>query len=220
MKKVFLVAAAFIFGSAAYAQTTTTTSSEMRTRFGLKAGVNLPKYKFENDNSSTESETSTNFHVTGYADIPVSTGFSFQPGISLQGKGGKVTTDVGEFEDNVLSIDIPLNMVGHIPAGPGNFFIGAGPYVGFNVAGEREATGTPFGIVDGKEDLEFGNDSGDNLKPIDFGINALVGYQFNTGFNIGAGYGFGLSNLIPDSDPDGTTKINNRVLSFSIGYAF
>src|SRR5690606_6196649 len=112
MKKIFLVAAAFIFGSAAYAQTS---STDVRTRFGIKAGVNLPKYKFERDNSSTETESTTNFHVTGYADVPVSSFFSIQPGLSLQGKGGKITTGAGNLEHNVLAIDIPVNFLGNIP---------------------------------------------------------------------------------------------------------
>ena len=216
MKKLFLVAAAFFIGSAAYAQTSTVGT----TKFGLKAGVNLPKYKFDSDDSSYETETNTNFHITGYADIPFSEGFSFQPGLSLQGKGGKISDNLGEVKDNTMSIEIPVNFVGHIPAGPGSFYIGAGPYVGFNISGKRETTGTIFGVADGERDLNFGNNSDDDLKPVDFGLNGLVGYQFSSGFNIGAGYGLGLSNLYPGSDPDDNGKINNRVLSFSVGFAF
>ncbi|WP_353136039.1 porin family protein [Pseudopedobacter sp.] len=218
MKKLFLVAAAFIIGSAAYAQT----SSVGTTKFGLKAGVNLPKYKYELDDTSTDSEVNTNFHITGYADIPLTGGLSLQPGISLQGKGGKNSWTVLGVETvskvNTMSIDIPVNIVGYIPAGPGSFFIGAGPYVGFNVSGKAKTT--IGGGTESEEDLNFGNNSDDDLKPIDFGLNGLVGYQFSSGFNIGAGYGLGLSNLYPGSEADDNSKINNRVLSFSIGFAF
>lgn len=218
MKKLFLVAAAFLIGGAAYAQTT---SSVGTTKFGLKAGVNLPKYQFDNDDDSYQTETNTNFNLTGYADIPLTAGFSFQPGISLQGKGGKITNNLGEVKHDVMSIDIPVNFVGYIPAGPGSFFIGAGPYVGFAISGKQKTTGTIFGVTaETERDLNFGNADNDDLKSVDFGLNGLVGYQFSSGFNIGAGYGFGLSNLIPDSEPNGTSKINNRVLSFSVGYAF
>lgn len=218
MKKIFLVAAVFIFGSAAYAQTS---SSTTRTKFGIKAGVNLPKYKFERDNSSIETESTTNFHVTGYADLGISPFFSIQPGLSLQGKGGKTTSTIlgvsTESKQDVLSIDIPVNFVGNIPAGPGNFFIGAGPYVGFNVSGQNKLT---IGSSSDTEDLKFGNNSGDDLKSVDFGLNFLGGYQFDTGFNVSAGYGLGLSNLAPGSNPSDNAKINNRILSFSVGYAF
>lgn len=217
MKKLFLVAVAFVMGSAAYAQT----SSVGNTKFGLKAGVNLPKYKYENKNGSYDSETNTNFHLTGYADVPLAGALSLQPGISLQGKGAKITNSLGEVKHDVMSIEIPVNFVGHLPAGPGNFFIGVGPYVGFNISGKQKSTGTIFGFTaESERDLKFGNDANDDLKSVDFGLNGLVGYQFTSGFNIGAGYGLGLSNLIPDSEPNGSTKINNRVLSFSVGFAF
>ncbi len=225
MKKIFLVAAVFIFGSAAYAQTS---STDTRTKFGIKAGVNLPKYKYVNDdaNTSDKSESSANFHVTGYADIPVSSFFSVQPGISLQGKGAKLYgSDNLRVTEDVLAIEIPVNLLANIPAGPGHFFLGAGPYVGFNVAGQikTKGSGTFLGqqyTVDTEEDLEIGDGDGDNIKALDFGVNLLGGYQFSSGFNIGAGYGLGFTNLYPGSTSQTNVEKNNRVLSFSVGYAF
>lgn len=220
MKKVFLVAAAFIIGSAAYAQTS---NSDVRTRFGLKAGVNLPKYQYSNSNntSTSETETTTNFHITGYADVAVSPFFSIQPGISLQGKGGKFNeTDTYLSKQDVLSLEIPINLVAKLPAGPGNFFIGAGPYAGLNISGQQKREYNSSAVqVDYEEDLKFGNSVDDNLKSLDFGVNFLAGYQFASGFNVGAGYGLGLSDLTP-KDIQGNIKQTNRVLSFSVGYAF
>ncbi|HCN83952.1 MAG TPA: PorT family protein, partial [Sphingobacteriaceae bacterium] len=43
--------------------------------------------------------------------------------------------------------------------------------------------------------------------------------QLNSGFNIGAGYGLGLTDLRP-SGSGGNGKQTNRVLSFSVGMAF
>ncbi len=222
MKKVFLVAAAFIFGSTVYAQTTTT-SSTGATKFGLKAGVNLPKYQFTDDdaNTSNDTESAVNFHVTGYADVPLSGMFSVQPGISLQGKGAKYTSSNNELTENVLAVEVPVNFVLNVPAGPGKFFLGAGPYAGFNVAGQYKGEGSFFGIdYEGETDMNIGNDSGDDIKPLDFGFNFLTGYQFSSGFNIGAGYGLGLTNLRPGSTSSTNVEKNNRVLSFSVGFAF
>lgn len=219
MKKLFLVAAALVFGGATFAQTATSTST---TRFGLKGGVNLPSYKFVDDDedSSTESKTTINFNLTGYADIPVSPYFSVQPGISLQGKGAKLSDDNDEnkIEDNVLAIEIPVNLLVNLPAGPGRFYLGGGPYAGFNIAGQRETT--LLGVSDDGEDLNFGDDAGDDLKALDFGFNVLAGYQLSSGLNFGAGYGFGLTNLMPTSDSNTNGEINNRLWSFTVGYAF
>lgn len=219
MKKIMLVAVALVFGGATFAQTTTTTSTGT-TRFGLKGGVNLPKYKYVNDdqNTSDETKTTTNFNLTGYATIPVSNFFSVQPGISLQGKGAKYFDNgTTEFEDNVLAIEIPVNLLANLPAGPGHFYLGAGPYAGFNVAGQRKVTN---GNLTNENDLEFGDSNDDDLKALDFGVNFLAGYQLTSGLNFGAGYGLGLTNLRPNSNSNTNVEQNNRVLSFTIGYAF
>ncbi|HET8829474.1 MAG TPA: porin family protein [Pelobium sp.] len=218
MKKLFLVAAALVFGGATFAQTATSTST---TRFGLKGGVNLPSYKFVDDdeNSSTESKTTINFNLTGYADIPVSPYFSVQPGISLQGKGAKLSDndEDNKIEDNVLAIEIPVNLLVNLPAGPGSFYLGGGPYAGFNIAGQRETT---LLGVSTEDDLKFGTGDDDDLKALDFGFNVLAGYQLSSGLNFGAGYGFGLTNLIPSSDSNTNGEINNRLWSFTVGFAF
>ncbi|WP_407431018.1 outer membrane beta-barrel protein [Arcticibacter sp.] len=221
MKKIALLAAGFLMGGAAFAQ------SLPPVTYGLKVGVNLPKLHVNNSNGDDfESESATNFSVTGYADVPVANGLSVQPGISLQGKGGKQTwggSNVnGERKDNTMYAEIPVNLVGKIPLGMTgtNFYLGAGPYAAFAISGERKQSGSFFGSEgETKRDLEFGSDNGDDYKGTDFGVNFLAGFQLNSGFNIGAGYGLGLSDLRPNGDGD-NGKTTNRVLSFSVGYAF
>lgn len=217
MKRIILVATAMIFAGSTFAQTKTTTS---KTTFGLKGGINLPKYKYINNNAntSTETKTTTNFNLTGYANVPVSTYFSVQPGISLQGKGAKYFEDGNnQIEDNVLAIEVPINLLANLPVGPGKFYVGGGPYAGFNVAGQRKTT---IGNNTNKENLKFGNSNADNLKTVDLGFNFLAGYQLTSGLNFGAGYGLGLTNLRPTSTSNTNVQQNNRVLSFTVGYAF
>lgn len=221
MKKIALLAAGFLMGGAAFAQ------SLPPVKYGLKVGVNLPKLHINNINGEDwESQSATNFSITGYADVPVANGLSVQPGISLQGKGGKYertgSAAAGEVKDNTMYAEIPVNLVGKIPLGTTgtNFYLGAGPYAAFAISGERKASGNIGGFgVSGDRDLEFGNDNGDDYKSTDFGVNFLAGFQLNSGFNIGAGYGLGLSDLRPNGDGD-NGKTTNRVLSFSVGYSF
>jgi hypothetical protein len=221
MKKIALLAAGFLVGGAAFAQ------SLPPVKYGLKVGVNLPKIHVNNTNGDDyESESTTNFHVTGYADVPVANGLSVQPGISLQGKGGKQSwggSDVnGEIKNNTMYAEIPVNLVGKIPLGMTgtNFYLGAGPYAAFAISGERKVSGNVPGFEGERTtDLKFGSDNDDDYKGTDFGVNFLAGFQLNSGFNIGAGYGLGLSDLRPTGDGD-NGKATNRVLSFSVGYAF
>ncbi|MEJ6979315.1 outer membrane beta-barrel protein [Pedobacter sp. P351] len=220
MKKLALLAVAFLVtGTAVNAQTTTSVGS---TKWGLKAGVNLAKYSYGKDDADNPTtDHATNFHVTGYLDLPVGSMFSVQPGLSLQGKGAEYTdNNTYEIKDNTMWLEVPVNLVGKIPLGATgtNIFLGAGPYASFGLAGERKFTDKVANSTT-KSDLEFGDEAGDDLKALDFGVNVLGGVQLNNGFNVGAGYGLGLSDLRPSGD-GGNGQVNNRVISFSLGYAF
>lgn len=184
--------------------------------YGLRAGVNIPKYSIENGST----KTNTGFFVTGYLDAPISPNFSIQPGLSLQSKGAKnsVSSSVGTVErkQSIMSLDIPVNAVAKFPTGDsGNFFIGAGPYVGFGLSGKNKWSGsTDNSTVRGDEDVKFGSGSDKDLKSTDFGVNFLAGYQLSNGFQINAGYGLGLTNLAPTDNG----SIKNRVWSVGIGF--
>lgn len=214
MKKILLsLGAAVLLAGAANAQVS----------YGLKAGVNLGKYSGLEAPLSDYQKNNTSFYVTGFADLPVAPSFSIQPGISLQGKGGKIEAsgDLGDgsLTRNVMSIEVPVNAVYYIPVGyTGSVFLGAGPYVGFNISGKDKISGN-FGEGNGGSstaDLKFSGDDKD-MNLFDAGVNFLGGYKFNNGFLINAGYGLGLTNLIPDNDGD---KVSNRVLSFGVGFQF
>lgn len=221
MKKITLLAAGLLIaGTVAQAQTTTSTSTMGGTKWGLKAGVNLAQFHMGKDNAENETtDNATNLHVTGYLDLPLSSMFSVQPGLSLQGKGGENTILGVNYKVNTMAIEVPVNLVAKMPIGVTgtSLFLGAGPYASYAISGEQKITDNSNNTV--KSDLKFGNSNGDNLKATDFGVNFLGGVQLNNGFNLGAGYGLGLSDLRP-KDNGGNGKITNRVLSFSVGYAF
>lgn len=228
MKKIILIAAGFfIAGTAANAQSTTT-STVGSTKWGLKAGVNLAKYSFGADDTKNESTNqATNFHVTGYLDLPLGKMFSVQPGLSLQGKGAEyfdapVFGNDIEIKENIMWLEVPVNFVGKIPLGATgtSLFLGAGPYGAVALAGEikTENESTDQSTT---TKLKFGDEDNNNAsrKMVDLGVNFLGGLQLNNGFNIGAGYGLGLTDLRPKGT-GGNGQMTNRVLSFSLGYSF
>lgn len=211
MKKLLIIAVASLVSSAAFAQSGMT--------YGLKAGVSLPKYSFGADDADNgETNTTVNFHVTGFLDAPIGGMFSLQPGISLQGKGGEFF-DSGstEVKQNTMWVEVPVNLVGKTPLSGGtSLFFGAGPYAALAIGGQNKAT---TGSSSTESDLDFGNDAGDDLKGTDFGLNFLGGIEMNSGFSVGAGYGLGLTDLRPNGS-GGNGKQTNRVWSFSVGVHF
>jgi hypothetical protein len=209
MKKLLVLLISVAVATGAYAQ--------RPMGFGLKAGVNFPKYNFSGDNATFETNTTTNFHITGFLDAPLANNFSIQPGLSLQGKGAELMSNsLGTLKQHTMYVEVPVNFVAKVPTGlSGNFFIGAGPYVGFGISGENKFD-SDWGAAN--EEFEFGKDG--TLKSTDFGLNFIAGFQLPGGFMIHGGYGLGLSDIRgSNNDYFPNDKLTNRVWTIGLGFA-
>lgn len=186
-----------------------------QTSFGVKAGLTLPKLSFSEGNTNYTTDAATGFYLTGYANLGVAKNLSVQPGISLQNKGGKFSSNSGvEFEVgvndvtmNLMYIEVPVNVVYSIPAGPGNVFVGAGPYAAY---------GASIKMKIGNESESGSFDEAD-LNAFDAGVNFLAGYKLTQGFLVNVGYGLGLANVAKDS---GDATMKNKVFSVGVGFQF
>jgi len=235
MKKLLLSASVVLLATGAFAQSTMTGSDA---RFGIKAGVNLSKFRASDFNGSKEFndnvQNNVGFNVTAFADFGVGNNFFIQPGVSLQNKGAKFeqtntiagVTNTTSNKVNLMAIEVPINAVFRIPTGDaGAIQISAGPYVGFNISGKNKfetvtTGGNAAGTVSDENDLEFGSSTDKDYASTDFGANFGLAYRTNSGFLVGANYGLGLSNLVPKDSRSGDGKLTNRVLGFSVGYSF
>lgn len=196
--KRFLLAMAVVCGFA--------TVANGQTSYGIKAGVTFPKVVTSGEGLTITSDANTGFYLTGYADVGLSNGFTFQPGISLQNKGGKYQIGSENVKMNLMYIEVPLNFVYYIPAGMGNLFFGAGPYVAYGVSAK-----VSYGNLS-----ESGSFDEADIKAFDAGVNILGGYRLGNGLSLNAGYGWGLTNI--DKDSGATTK--NKLFSVGIGFQF
>jgi hypothetical protein len=187
--------------------------AQAQVKYGIKAGLNFPKLFMKetegNISVSATTKASTSFYVSGYANIEAAPNFAIQPGISYQGKGGIIDDLDEDVTMKFMSIEIPVNLIYYLPVGnTGSFFIGAGPYVGFNVSAKAK-----LGNIEGKVDI---GSNEDDIKMLDYGANFQLGYKLTNGFLINGGYGLGLGNLANSNDG----KLNNRVFSFGVGFEF
>lgn len=191
-------------------------------KFGVKAGVTFSNMTLSTMGVSASFDSKTSFYVGGTADISVSNIFSVQPGLTLVNKGTRVNSGGFDFGDgsvdadqsgtiNSMYIEVPVNLIANFAAGSGKVFFGAGPYYAFAVDAYAKSGGV-------KENIEIGSDE-DDFKRGDFGINFLGGYQLKSGLNIHAGYGLGLSSVVPDQQ-DLDIKFKNRVFSVGLGFTF
>jgi len=97
------------------------------------------------------------------------------------------------------------------------FFVGIGGYAAYNLSG----TVTPASAGT----FSIGSDPTDNLKALDIGLVANIGYQLENGIFFRARSQYGFTNLQPQvADPtvvlSYTPSIYTRAYSLEIGYFF
>ncbi len=189
------------------------------TRFGLTGGLLFANYHAKVDGESTSGDSKGGIAAGLLVDVPLSKNLSFQPALNFTQKG-TAERDIffGITETSSLRInciEIPLNILYNTSGNNGNFFIGAGPSVAFNVSGKWK-------FKDGGDsyarDVEFGNTDEDDFKSLDLGANFLTGYAFPNGLMLAVNYNLGLSNLFTDENDNSTFK--SSYLALKLGFLF
>ena len=102
-----------------------------------------------------------------------------------------------------MSLDLPINFLYR----SNGFFVGGGPNIGFNLSGKEKSDDPTEG-----GDIQFGSGAGE-IKRIDFGLNALAGYQLKNGLFFSTNYTLGVSNW-----RNAAPTWRNNILGVSIGY--
>lgn len=94
-----------------------------------------------------------------------------------------------------------------------NLSLEAGPQLGILVSAKEKYEENMGGVITSSDE-----DVKDSFKSIDFGFNVGAGYDFTEHFGAGVRYNIGLSNIADAGESD--FKLNNSVLSLSVGYKF
>jgi hypothetical protein len=208
MKKTLLVA--FLMASTAitFGQTV---------NFGIKAGLNMSELHRSQTNYVTSSFL-PGFNVGGIVDIGFQS-FSIQPGLFYSSKGEQIVgylfnanqLSAGKFTANnqLNYIEVPVNFLYKIKIAPSlRLQLGGGPYIGYGIS---EVINTN----DNSTALNFNSSHKYLYNNPDYGINFIVGIRIKNKFIIDGGYALGLANLASNS-----YVMQNRVISFSVGYLF
>lgn len=199
-------------------------------RYGIRTGVNFDKWQgddlqiiedlIDKTDGYLVTKGKTGFHAGGYVTIPVSEIFSFEPGLQYSKKGYSIK---GDLQINALQflginagaqvqshyIDIPLVLKAKVVNG---FSVFAGPQVSYLA---RSTLNAKLGVL-GISIFNKGIGITERLNKVDLGLTAGVGYQFDNGLNIQAGYDHGLSKL----DKNDNYSAYNRVVKVSVGFTF
>ncbi|MBW8685009.1 porin family protein [Chitinophaga rhizophila] len=187
MKKVFL--------SVMLAACTAFVANAQTVSFGVKGGLNISTLtQFDN------SKARASIFAGGFANIAFNESMSLQPELLYSGQGVKYKVLNQTTTQRLNYINVPVMFQYRLIP---EFFLEAGPQLGFNIASKSNT---------GKVTV----DTKDNTKGVDFGLGFGLGYQFPAGVGIAARYMFGLSEVFERSFE--TNK--NGVAQIGLFYTF
>lgn len=206
------------------------TSTKAQISYGVQAGMDIANWKgdaiqslnnvVDLSNGFIGTKSRTGFNIGGYLTIPVTEQLSFEPGLQYAQKGyamqGDLKIDALKFLGVNASakleanyIDVPLVLKAEVAKG---LSIYAGPQLSYLTKASLHINTSVLGISLLNKRLDLT----DNFNRMDVGIAGGVGYAFDNGFNIKAGYDYGLSKL----DKNDNFKAYNRVIKLSVGFSF
>jgi hypothetical protein len=204
---------------------------------GIKGGVNFSTMQASGTQANVVAGTNTiansgmvtSFNFGVFVDVKLGH-FSLQPAVNFTGKGGTFNGFTGTLPNgsvsqvstkyNLYYVQVPVNIVYYIPFVVGEFYIGAGPFVGMGVYGRKNLSadnnnnGTHTAISS-SDKITFG-DNGD-IRSDEYGAGAIAGIKLKGGLLFNLNYDMGLSNVAPNQA--GNT-FKNHVFGASVGFVF
>ncbi|QIL76513.1 porin family protein [Hymenobacter sp. HDW8] len=214
-----------------YSTTTSISTSPSRgVQFGLRAGVNVADWSgdavqsvldvAELTNGAVTREMRPGFHAGLYATLPLGARFAIEPGLVYSEKGtqlaGRVPLERFDFlnarvtaTSRMAYIDVPVLAKAYLTRG---FYIYAGPQASYLVSNKVRVEAGALGFSAFKQDYDVRN----QFRELDFGVVGGLGYQFDSGLGLSAGYDYGLTSL----DKNDRFDAQNRVIKASVNFSF
>ncbi|GAC1588114.1 MAG: hypothetical protein NVS3B25_04530 [Hymenobacter sp.] len=209
---------------------TTPASSPSGVRFGVRAGLNVADVQGDAVTSfrgltdlapgAITHQMRPGFYAGVYATLPLGPEFAIEPGVSYSEKGAVLQATVPvpalDFLNTKLTgtarlayIDVPVLAKVFITPG---FYLYAGPQASFLVSGVARAQASVLGFTAYKQDFDIAS----QLRKVDFAAVGGLGYQFDNGLGLSAGYDYGLASL----DAGNRFNAQNRVIKAGLNYSF
>jgi hypothetical protein len=222
MKRLLYTTSLFaIIASSATAQTTFTAQAGVVNSNWIGDALKSLNNVVDLTNGFIDTRSKTSFTVGGYASIPVAGSTVYiEPGINYTQKGyamlGDLKIDALKFlgvnagaRVEAHYIDIPVYVKVQPVKG---LSIYAGPQVSYLVKNNLRVNADVLGISLFNRRLDIT----DNFNRVDVGIGGGVGYQFQNGLGIRAGYDRGLTRL----DKNENFRAYNSAIKLTVGFTF
>ncbi|HHV85788.1 MAG TPA: PorT family protein [Petrimonas sp.] len=203
MRKTILVCLSFLMATGLMSVSAQTSIS-----YGIKGEMNLSNF-FLKDLDTQTSTMKVGPNLGGFMKIDLHPNFAIQPEVMFFYRNSKMETGPAEDTFKQWGMQIPVYALGQTEAGNGRFYGGVGPYVGFGFdARYKDADVSLYKKVNDKTPM----------NRWDFGLGALLGYEFNNGVQLNAGYQFGFVDQLDAMKDDASMR--TQTVNIGIGYRF
>lgn len=187
-------------------------SMKGKNRFGYQAGVMVDAMLIGN----LSFRPQLLYSVKG-SKLP-EFGLGYLLGGLLDEAGGNTGGSIGldnmglSVQTTINYLELPLQLVYSVDAGPGWINLGAGPYVAYALNGK---TSMSFLGQTESESIEFGTGE-DQAKRLDYGLRLSLGYEMPSGLMLTGHFSPGFANLNNSADQ----KVKNTTFGLSLGFLF
>lgn len=172
-----------------------TQASAQELSLGVKGGLNVAKVT---NTIFNDVNTRASVYLGGFARVTFNESWSVQPELFYSGQGFKYNVPIlGEYKVRLNYINLPVMVQYHLIP---EFYLEAGPQLGFMVASKNKHGNTTVDIQN-------------QTKGVDFGLGFGLGYDFDFGLGIGARYNFGLADVYQSDESQ-----KNSVAQFGVYY--
>lgn len=154
--------------------------AEAQIKFGVKGGVNVSKASISKEVLATKNVTGFNIGPMVEFRLPI-VGVGMDAAILYSQKGFKAQDGVVDKSMKTDYLEVPVNFKWKIGIPLAKFYLAAGPYINFRVAGDKI--------------WEIPGSMGDQLKSKSFGagLNFGAGVELLSHLQLGFNYGLGLT---------------------------
>ncbi|WP_436416555.1 porin family protein [Petrimonas sp.] len=203
MKKMFLVCLSVLMTTGLVQ-----VNAQNSVSYGVKAEANMSNFLLT-DLDAQKSTMKLGPNLGAFVKFDVTENFAIQPELMFSYRQSKMETGNVEDDFRQWGMQIPVYLLGQTTNHNGRFFGGVGPYLGL---------GFDARYKDADVDLYKEVAGVTPMNRWDFGVGALVGYEFNNGVQINAGYQIGLVDQLDALKDDATMR--TQTVSLGIGYRF
>ncbi|WP_142683216.1 porin family protein [Chitinophaga polysaccharea] len=159
-------------------------------KFGVKGGLNISKLT-----DTDGSKALAGFHAGGLVNIGLGKTWAIQPELVYSTQGTKAERSVLWLTSSntvkVNYINVPVMVQYSIVP---EFYLEAGPQVGFLTAAKVKSGDVTVDIKD-------------NMQSVDFGLGFGFGYKFDMGLGVSGRYNFGLTKVYDSDQVDSKNSV-------------